>query len=99
MTVRDVAEALYVMATRGPNLEDACDTVADALLAPDLAAVGDESLTPTEFARQMRGLFHEYGVHGDTERCLAAMNHLMCDTLTSIGYGEGVSVYRTARPK
>lgn len=61
--------------------------------ASELARVAD-SLTPEEFARQMRGLFPASG--HDEEAAHSCADALMCGLLRSLGYGEGADIFEAA---
>ena len=50
--------------------------------------------TPEEFAEAMRFFSDRYKDGNDIERTHRAMDDLMCETLASLGYEEGVKIFR-----
>lgn len=66
-----------------------------------------EVMTPDEFAEKMRELIekhtHEIEFFGkdtpylDPEECHPEMDHLLCEVLTQLGYGEGVEIFRNTQ--
>ena len=59
-------------------------------------------MTPEEFAEKMRELAGEKNEYGqycpdDPERAHGKMDDLMCEVLESLGYGEGVEIFRNTR--
>lgn len=52
------------------------------------------TMTPEEFATQMREAYETYYVeHGDEEEVHDAMDAIMCDLLRQLGYGEGIDIF------
>lgn len=50
-------------------------------------------MTPKEFYEKMKELSDEEGFM-DSEYVHGNMDDLMCEVLTSLGYGEGVKVFK-----
>jgi len=49
-------------------------------------------MSPTEFKERLKEI--ESTMRGDEEAAHSAMDDLMCEALESLGYGEGVEVFR-----
>lgn len=55
-----------------------------------------EKISPDEFIRKMREIKEElYFKKAYIEECHMEMDELMCKTLSSLGYDEGVKLFRT----
>lgn len=50
-------------------------------------------MTPEEFKKQMHEIVM---LGGDPEQAHIEADNLMCELLTSLGYGEGIAVYSAA---
>lgn len=50
-------------------------------------------LSPVDFAMQMKGI---EDTNGDEEQLHIAMDELMCNLLDSLGYKDGVAIFRRA---
>jgi hypothetical protein len=48
-------------------------------------------MSPKEFTKKMKEIAKKY--EGDEEAVHAKMDELMCDTLTKLGYGDGVDIF------
>ncbi len=57
---------------------------------PAQTVTGHSVISPTEFLEEMRSLSYEY----DTEHEHLLADELMCKILESLGYAEGVKVFR-----
>ncbi len=51
-------------------------------------------LTPEQFKKQMQAIFDNEGF--DKELAHMDADEFMCDVLTSLGYGEGVEIFKSA---
>ena len=55
-----------------------------------------EKISPDEFVGKMREIKEElYFKNAYIESCHMEMDELMCETLSSLGYDEGVKLFRT----
>lgn len=55
-----------------------------------------EKISPNEFVRKLRDIKEElYFKEADIEECHMEMDELMCKTLSSLGYDEGIKLFRT----
>lgn len=52
-------------------------------------------MLPSEFADKMRGATHNAERQWDAEDAHRAMDSIMCDLLISLGYEEGVEIFRS----
>jgi hypothetical protein len=51
-------------------------------------------MTPEEFKKAMEEILKREADDGDREECHWDADHLMCDLLEELGYGDGIEVYR-----
>ena len=55
-------------------------------------------LTPQKFEKKMNDILNEYANVSDLEDCHVKMDLLTCETLESLGYGNGIKLFRS-KPK
>lgn len=55
-----------------------------------------EKITPDEFLAKLKGIKSQrFFKEDDVEACHVEMDELICETLSSLGYDEGVKFFRT----
>lgn len=55
----------------------------------------DNVMTPEEFKETMKNAICTYKFNGELDEELThnVMDHIMCDLLRSLGYGEGIDIF------
>ena len=51
--------------------------------------------TPEEFANHLKKLSTQFSLDGDYETTHVLMDEYLCQTLSKLGYSEGIKIFRT----